>query len=168
MSYVAIISSVITCILFVFYIIGHIWTYFKSTKFLTVSVTADFKHSIDEVDYWDLIADDDAHEMVLLNLSENVKKISIYRAYYDERSNKLLKKELIDSINNIQAGKTISIKCIIPEGIPVNIVEVIRNDEVVEEFDIGADGTNFGSGADIGGYIIKRNNIKSILYYLFK
>lgn len=167
MKMVSDISAIITCVLFIFYIIGRIINIILDTQYREITARIDFERRIDEIDDYDLQTED-GNEIVLLKSNRNIKTIMLYKARYNERKGQLQKVgKCIDSCKKIEAGREIKIKCIVPEGIPINIVEVQRDDFIIERFAIGYDGRNEGEGVWLEEYKFKRT-ILSWIYYMVR
>lgn len=165
-------SAIITCVLFIFYIIGHCWTLFKESKFGTTSVEIDYERKVDEIDDFDLVADDNAEEVILLKANTNIKKISLYNIKV--KTTPFLKRQCyindgrrIAYKNMIPAGETVKIRCVVPEGIPCNRIIIKRNDGIREEFLLGYDGRMEGKGVCPINYKVKKT-VGAWFYYILR
>ena len=158
------ISAFITCLLFVFYLIGHIWLYRIESKFPTTSLEIDYTHGVNEIDQFDIVADENACEVLLLTSHKNLNSVELYKAVYTGRTFQKQGK-IISCVKDIPAGNSIRIKCVVPEGIPSHLLVIKRIDGIIETFAIGYDGRMEGNGVCATSYSIT-NTLISFMYYL--
>ncbi len=164
-------SALITCILFLFYIIGHCWALVKESRFGTASVEIDYERTMDDIDDFDLVADDNAGEIVLLKANTNIRQIALYNV--KSKNSPIFKRLLlvndgksIDYKKMVPAGEIIKIKCVVPEGIPRNRIVIKRNDGIKEEFLLGYDSRMEGNGVAPTNYKVKRTIGAWVYYFL--
>lgn len=164
-------SAIITCILFLFYIIGHCWTLVKESRFGTASVEIDYERTMDDIDDFDLVADENAGEIVLLKANTNIRQIALFNV--KSKNSPIFKRLLlvndgksIDYKKMVPAGEIIKIKCVVPEGIPRNRIVIKRNDGIKEEFLLGYDGRMEGNGVAPTNYKVKRTIGAWVYYFL--
>ena len=163
------ISAIVTCFLFILYIVGHIWK---------VIVTRQTKYEKFEVQRFE---NDDEYDNVLIldevgatfSLSSvyGIRNIKIYNVEYnyDDNGNIFLKsKELRTTYENLNVNEELYIKCNLGEFVPIVQFEIERADYTKVTFDLIENGK---TGNILTGNIISKNygfkmTFKSFLYYL--
>lgn len=163
------ISAIVTCFLFVLYIVGHIWK---------VIVTRQTKYEKFEVQRFE---NDDEYDNVLIldevgatfSLSSvyGIRNIKIYNVEYDydDNGNMFLKsKKLRTTYENLNVNEELYIKCNLGEFVPIVQFEIERADYTKVTFDLIESGK---TGNILTGNITSKNygfkmTFKSFLYYL--
>lgn len=158
------VSGLITCILFIAYIIGHIWTIYISKnaifeKFEFENITDD-----DDIDYIDLGGE--YGSIFSISSPNGIREVKIFGVDLDENSEEFfIKGDFIKKIENIKPNEKLYIKAQFMDFSSNIYLEVQRTDYIKFCF-IVAD-----SGRD-GSFVQKNLKIKmpfkSWLYYLCK
>lgn len=169
------IASIITCVLFVFYIVGRVWSVMSNTRFQDIDMHVDYSITPDggeesEVDLY-LLDDEnsDAGEYVIMTPEVDLNKVEAYEVKCDFDDNgeiKFKQEKLLDKCELKRANTPILIKCIVPEGIPSTEIVYERFDGIKGQFFIGYEGKG-EKGVATDSFRYKRT-LKSILYYLSK
>lgn len=160
------ISSVVTCLAFILYLVGHIWVIIKNKNSVYEEfspIPFDSKTSIEDEDNV-LIVDDQGSEFSLKS-DYGIKKIKIYKVVYDIQDNGELiakSKSLKTTFDNLNTDK-LFIRCDLGEYIPTTQFEIRRTDYTKITFDIYESGKN---GHIITDRYTHKLTLMSILYYL--
>lgn len=165
-SIISNVSSIVTCVAFILYLVGHIWVVLKNKHTIYEKFTVvpyDSNIDIEEEDNT-LIVDDNGCEFSIES-EYGISEIKIYKVDYDINSDgtlKLISRKQKSSFSNLKQEK-LFIRCDLGEFIPTTQFEIKRSDYAVITFDIYESGKN--------GHIIVCNykykmTPKSFLYHL--
>jgi hypothetical protein len=160
-SGISLLSSVITIIVFVAYILGKLYA-IKKTEF-TLNETIEVSYSgdlegfkvVEEVELGDV-----TDETIYFMSSEPMREISFYA--YDFEDDK--KGKLIYNYQTLKNDEALKIKTYLPCGIPNYIIEYVRFDYVEGKITLGEDGRN----GVISNNLSIKHTWKSYFYYLVK
>ena len=159
-------SSIITCVAFIFYLIGHMWVVCKNKhtiyeKFIVIP----YDSGIDiEAEDNILIVDDNGCEFSVQS-EYGINEIKIYKVDYNVSSDGTLhydSRKLKYTFKNLKR-ECLYIRCDLGEFIPTTQIEIKRSDYTIITFDLYVSGKN--------GHIITCNykykmTPKSFLYHL--
>lgn len=165
-SIISNISSVVTCVAFILYLIGHIWAVLKNKYTIYEKFTVvpcDFNFDIKEEDNA-LIVDDIGCEFSIES-EYGINEIKIYKVDYDINGDGSLhsdNRKLKSTFNNLQKEK-LYIRCDLGEYIPTTQFEIERSDYATITFDIYQSGKN--GHIVIGNYKYKLT-FRGFLYHL--
>ena len=158
------ISAVVTCFLFVLYIIGHVWKISNSKhllyeKFQIEQLAEEEIHMLDNL----VELDEEEGEIFSICSPNGMKNISVYEATYDGNKNRFVKGKLLHSLQNINVDEKVYFRTAIPCGIPNKYIELEKCDYVKIKFAVAQSGKN--------GEFIKSNHeckmtLKSWIYYM--
>lgn len=161
------ISSIITCTLFIFYMIGHVWKVFvtKDTryeKFNVLPYNSDF--DINDNDH--VIIIDEIGEEFSISSTYGIKNIEIYKVNYeldDNGSATLTSKELKSTYKNLNINETLYVRCDLGEALPTTQITIERMDYNKVTFELYSSGKT--------GNIIQSNytfkmTLRGFIYYL--
>lgn len=161
------IASVITCILFVFYIAGHIWRVIvsKKTRYEKFEIVPCASEA-DLEDKDNVLLLDETGTAFSISSAYGVRRIQFYKVSYElhnDGSLVLLSKELEAAYDDLQTSEALYVRCDLGECVPTTQVEVERMDYTKVTFEIGVSGKN--------GHIITTNytfrmTLRGLLYYL--
>lgn len=166
MSIIANISSIVTIILFVFYILGRVFIIFIERNRIYEKIDIEISKSDNTFDKYKIVdeylLDDDSDEyMIITPIEKSYNWIKIFK-YNNYEKNKKVCEHIRKAVLNI--GYSIKIKAQIAELTPQYVVRFQRSDYVVGEVMIAHNGRN-----GIQEEMIKcKHTLKSILYYLLK
>lgn len=160
------ISSIVTCVAFILFLVGHIWVVLKNKYTIYEKFTVvpyDSNIDIEDEDNT-LIVDDNGCEFSIES-DYGISEIKIYKVDYDINSNGSLhsdNRKLKSTFNNLQKEK-LYIRCDLGECIPTTQFEIKRSDYAIINFDLYESGKN--------GHLITCNykykmTLKSLLYHL--
>lgn len=156
-------SSVVTLLLFLFYLIGRYLLVRKVETFITESIDVVYTSNAENqknniVDVIEL--GEDNSETVYLSSIEPMRYIKFYK--YDFINGD--KGEFIVEYPNLKNGQVLEINTYLPGGIPNYILEYQRFDYVKGKLILGENGKN---GLLVENLELK-HTVKSLLYYLVK
>lgn len=136
-------STIITCILFFAYIIGHIWKIKISKKLLYEKFQMEYL-SDDEIESLDRFIDLDSKygEIFSISSPNGINTICFYEINYNENNGKIEKGKLIKKINDIDVNEKVYVRDIIPEGIPKLYIALEKTDYIKIEFAVSTNGKN--------------------------
>lgn len=166
-SIVANISSIVTCFLFVLYIIGHIWkaVVTRHTKYEKFEIQELTKNE-DIEEYDNAILLDNIGELFTLSSSYGIRNIKVYKVLCEIRNDgeyKLLSKDLKAVYSDLNINEILYIKCDLGEVMPRIQLEIERADYTKVTCFLGTSGKT--------GHIVAYDysfkvTFKSFLYYL--
>ena len=164
------ISAIVTCFLFVLYIIGHIWKIFitKHTKFekFEIQKFSGLDECNEMEDYDKVLMVDDIGEVFSLSSSYGIRSIKVYEVSYEfENDNnlKLKSKKLKSTYPNLDIDETLYIRCDLGEIMPKIQFEIERTDYTKVLFAL----TMSGKTGNILAFDYSfRMTLKSFFYYL--
>lgn len=166
-SIAANISSIVTCFLFVLYIIGHIWKavvtlHTKYEKFEIHELTEN--EETEEHDNAILL--DNVGEQFTISSSYGIRNIKMYEVLCEIKNDgeyKLLSKNLKAVYSNLNVNETLYIKCDLGEVMPRIQLEIERADYTKVTCFLGTSGKT----GCIAAYDYSfKMTFKSFLYYL--
>lgn len=161
------ISSIITCTLFILYVIGHIWKVFvtKNTryeKFKVIPFNSDF--DIDAND--NVVIIDDIGDEFSISSPYGIRNIEIYKVTYeisDNGSLSLISKELKYTYRDLNINDTLYIRCNLGECVSTTQITIERMDYTKVTFELYSSGKT-------GNILVSNYNFKmtvrSFIYYL--
>ncbi len=157
------ISSIVTLLLFITYLIGHIWKIkqIKNTLSEQYKFESDFDDENPPLDnYFDLSGG--VGQVFSVCSPNGFKQIIFYETKYNDK-NELIKGNLSHSITNIGPNEKVYAKINVPDTCEGCFVEIIKNDGIKISFGIA------DSGYD--GSLVKtkykfKMTLKSWIYYL--
>lgn len=161
------ISSIVTCILFVLYVIGHIWKVFvtKNTRyeiFKVLPYNSDF--DIDDND--NVVIIDDIGEEFSISSTYGIRNIEIFKINYefgDNGSISLISKELKSTCKDININDTLYVRCDLGECVPTTQITIERMDYTKVTFELNSSGK---TGNIIASNYNFKMTIRSLIYYL--
>lgn len=160
------IASIVTCVAFILYLVGHMWVVLKNKhviyeKFTVIPYNSDW--NIEDEDNA-LLIDDNGCEFYIES-EYGISEINVYKVEYDLKADgsvQLNSRKLKSTFNNLQKAK-LYIRCDLGECIPTTQFEIKRSDYAIITFDLYESGKN--------GHLIIDNykyttTVKSFLYHL--
>ena len=161
------ISSIVTCILFVLYVIGHIWKVVvtqntRYEKFKVVPYNSDF--DIDGND--NVVIIDDIGEEFSISSTCGIRNIEIYKVNYefgDSGSISLISKELKSTYKDLNINDALYVRCDLGECIPTTQITIERMDYTKVTFELYSSGKT--GNIRVSNYNFKMT-IRSLIYYL--
>ena len=161
------ISSIVTCTLFVLYVIGHIWKVFvtkniRYEKFKIVPYDSDF----DINDYDNIVIIDDIGEEFSISSTYGIRNINIYKVVYelsDNGSISLISKELKSTYKGLNINDTLYIRCNLGECVPTTQITIERMDYTQVTFELYSSGKT--GNILVSNYSFKMT-LRSLIYYL--
>lgn len=157
------ISAVVTLLLFVLYIIGHIWkiAISKNTLGETFTLEDDEKEIEDSKYYIDF--SNGIGRCFSVASSNGIRVVRFYEIQYDDSYTKVISKKVLKEFSDIGCNEKVYARIDIGDTIPYIGVEIEKNDYVKVRFGI------LDSGKD--GSLIKYDykcslSLKSFIYYL--
>ena len=161
------ISSIVTCILFVLYVIGHIWKVVvtqntRYEKFKVVPYNSDF--DIDGND--NVVIIDDIGEEFSISSTYGIRNIEIYKVNYefgDSGSISLISKELKSTYKDLNINDVLYVRCDLGECIPTTQITIERMDYTKVTFELYSSGKT--GNIRVSNYNFKMT-IRSLIYYL--
>ncbi len=160
------ISSIVTCIAFLLYLIGHIWVVLKSKHTIYEKFTVIPYDSSIDIDSQDntLIIDNVGCEFILRS-EYGIENVKIYKVCYninDDGSLKLLSREHKATFSDLK-HEELFIRCDLGEIIPTTQFKIKRSDYAVITFDIYQSGKN--GHICISNYKYKMT-FKALIYHI--
>lgn len=160
---IAFFSSVVTLLLFLFYLIGRYLLVRKVETFITESI--DVTYTFDAENQKNNIVDvielgENLSETVYLSSIEPIRYIKFYE--YDFEGNR--KGKFIDEYLNLRNEQVLEVRTYLPDGIPNYILEYQRFDYVKGKLLLSENGK---TGLLVENLELK-HTVKSLLYYLVK
>lgn len=161
------ISSIVTCTLFVLYMIGHIWKVFvtKNTRYEKFKILP-YNSGFDIEDTDHVIIIDHAGEEFSISSAYGIRAIKIYKVNYefdDSGSITLTSKELKSNYKNLNINETLYVRCNLGETIPTTQITIERTDYTKVTFELYTSGKT-------GNILVDNYNFKmtmrSLIYYL--
>lgn len=159
------VSSLVTLMLFVTYIIGKLFiiSQMKITISENVYISCNDEPSdLRVVDEYNLGVNNS--EQVYIVSSEAIWWIKIYESVFDEKLNTCIKRNLILEHGLLKNGLAIKLNTFLPCTLPRYIIEYQRFDYIIGELPLSSNGRN-------GVYeeqLHIKHTFKSMLYYLVK
>ncbi|MGN0338863.1 MAG: hypothetical protein ACI4D0_00045 [Lachnospira sp.] len=174
LNIISAVSSIITCLLFIFYIIGHVWSYrtnksFNKERFENISAT-----NIDVSNATRAIVLNDVGTELSLTSSEGIRQVKVYNVEYSfkkDGSCKLVSRKLRGRYGILNPMETLYIMADLGETTPIVQVEILRRDYTVATFDLVESGKNGDvipmkpDGVKMDKYKVKYG-VRSLVYYL--
>lgn len=162
---ISVIASIITCLLFVLYICGHIWKIIvtKNTRYEKFNILPYDADNFDDND--NVITVDDIGEEFSISSTYGIRNIEIYKMNYewDDGSPKLISKELKCTYKGLNIQETLYVRCDLGEIMPTTQIEIERMDYTKVTFELCTSGKT-------GNIIVSSYNFKmtvrSLIYYL--
>ncbi|WP_138860229.1 hypothetical protein [Exiguobacterium mexicanum] len=156
-------SSVVTLMLFLFYLIGRYLLVRKVETFITESIDVVYTSNAENqknniVDVIEL--GEDHSETVYLSSIEPMRYIKFYEYDFDKDK----RGKFIAEYLNLKNEQVLEVRTYLPEGIPNYILEYQRFDYVKGKLSLGENGKN---GLLLENLELK-HTAKSLLYYLVK
>lgn len=161
------ISSIITCILFILYIIGRIWKIFvtknlKYEKFIRTDTNTEFGIN----SYDNVIFIDDEGEEFSISSSYGIRCIKFYKLSYRPSNNSLsslASKKLVHTHKNLNINDLLYVRCDLGECVPSIQICIERMDYVKVIFELYSSGRT-------GNILVRtykyKMTIRSLIYYL--
>ena len=161
------ISSIVTCTLFVFYVIGHIWKVFvtRNTRYEKFKVLP-YNSNSDINDNDNVVIIDDVGEEFCISSTYGIRNIEIYKVAYklgDNGSTSLLSKELKSTYKDLNINDTLYVQCDLGEYIPTTQITIERMDYTKVTFELYSSGKT--GNILVNNYNFKMT-IRSLIYYL--
>ena len=137
------ISSIVTCTLFVFYVIGHIWKVFvtRNTRYEKFKVLP-YNSNSDINDNDNVVIIDDVGEEFCISSTYGIRNIEIYKVAYKLNNNgstSLLSKELKSTYKDLNINDTLYVQCDLGECIPTTQITIERMDYTKVTFELYSD-----------------------------
>ncbi|MGM9651025.1 MAG: hypothetical protein ACI3VX_03680 [Faecousia sp.] len=160
------ISSIVTCIAFLLYLAGHIWTVVKSKdniyeKFSVVP--CDSNTDIENEDNVLLVDSVGCEFFIESNYGiNNVKIYKIDSNFEDDGTTKIISKHFVKTFKDLKTDK-LFIRCDLGEVVQTTQIEIERSDYTVITFDLYESGEN--GQVVIGNYKYKLT-VRGFLYHL--
>lgn len=166
-SIVSNISSIVTCILFILYIVGHIWKIYvtknlRYEKFLRTE--SDKGYGIDAYDNSHSI--DDEGEEFSISSAYGIRSIKFYKVNYKFDSNNslyLVSKKLVYTYKNLNINESLYVRCDLGELIPSVQICIERMDYVKATFELCSSGKTGNINVIKSKY---KMTLRSLIYYL--
>lgn len=161
------VSSIITCALFVLYVIGHVWKVIvtKNTryeKFKVVPYNSDF--NIDDND--NVVIIDNIGEEFAISSVYGIRNIEIYKVNYEPSDNgslSLISKELKSAYKGLNINDTLYVRCDLGECVPTTQITIERMDYTKVTFELYSSGK---TGSILASNYNFKMTIRSLIYYL--
>lgn len=160
------VSSIVTCVAFILYLVGHIWVVLKNRNNIYEKLTVVPYNSTIDIEDEDniLIVDDNGCEFSIES-EYGISNINIYKVDYDIKSDGTLRlndKKIKSTYSNLKKEK-LFIRCDLGEIIPTTQFKIKRSDYAIITFELYQSGKN--------GHILicnykYRMTLKSFLYHL--
>lgn len=137
-------ASIVTCLLFVFYIVGHIWKVVvtKNTRYEKFNILP-YNSDFDIENNDNVIIVDDIGEEFSIFSAYGIRNIKIYRVNYELNDNgsiTLISKELHSVYKGLNIDEKLYIRCYLGEVIPTTQIEIERMDYTKVTFEIYTSG----------------------------
>jgi hypothetical protein len=160
-------SSIVTLISFVIYLIGKVIKIRLSKKLRFESIDVyynsnDLPSNIKIVEEYNI--GDFNSEKLVISSEAPINWIKIYKCEYDEIGNKLKREELIEKHGFLNAGHSIQINTYLSCGIPSCSIIIQRYDYMIGSFHMGENGEN----GIVDKQIEMSHTFLSYLYYIFE
>lgn len=161
------ISSIVTCTLFVFYIIGHIWKVIvtKNTRYEKFKILPyNLNSNIDDND--NVVIIDDVGEEFSISSTYGIRNIEIYKVAYelsDNGSTSLVSKELKSTYKDLNINDTLYVRCDLGECILTTQITIERMDYTKVTFELYSSGKT--GNILVSNYKFKMT-MRSLIYYL--
>ena len=174
LNIISAVSSIITCLLFIFYIIGHVWSYFTNKSFNNERFENISSTDIDVSNATRAIVLDDTGTELSLTSSEGIRQVKVYNVEYSfkkDGSCKLVSRKIRGRYGILNPTETLYIKADLGEIIPIVQVEILRRDYTVATFNLVESGKNGDvlamkpAGVKMDKYRVKYGG-RSFIYYL--
>lgn len=160
--------------LFIFYIIGHVWSYFTNISFNNERFENISSTDIDVSNATRAIVLDDVGTELSITSSEGIRQVKVYNVEYSfkkDGSCKLVSRKLRGRYGILNPAETLYIKVNLGEIIPIVQVEILRRDYTVATFNLVESGKNGDvlamkpAGVKMDKYRVKYG-ARSLVYYL--
>lgn len=139
------VSSIVTCVSFILYLIGHIWVVLKNRNIIYEKFTViPYDSSIDIEAMNNILLVDDKGCEFSLESEYGIDEIKIYKVKYDINKDGTLhfnNKELKKRFTKLHKEK-LYIRCDLGETIPTTQIEIKRSDYARITFDLYESGRN--------------------------
>lgn len=161
------VSGLITCILFIAYIIGHIWTIFIQKEAIFEKINFEnFDDEYIDIDYIDFTNNSEYGQIFSISSPLGINRVSIYSVERDENNELEFKMgKLLKTISHIAQNDKLYIKTELFDCFPSLYIEIQRADYIITSYAITDSGRD-GSLIQLD-YKVKMT-LKSWLYYLCK
>ena len=168
------ISSLVTCVLFGLYVVGHIWDYENNKVFRQEKFENVYLDNIEETD--NVIILDEIGTTFSISSAKGIRKISVYKVLFEIKESgelKLIEKILLKEHGVLYAGEKLYIKADLGEILPKIEIDVLREDYTNVTFDIYESGKNGNVISQSNKKVTAGNHrfkygIRSFIYYLSK
>ena len=158
------IASIVTCVAFILYLVGHVWAVWKNGHTRHEKVTVVPFASQEDIEDEDAFLEiDEIGSQFTLQSDYGIKSLKVYK--YDQNEDETLNlasKKLKGSFENLQTD-TLYIRCDLGEVVPPVVFEVEREDYTTISFSVMESGKN--------GHVLARDykftmTFKGFLYHL--
>lgn len=161
------ISSIVTCILFILYIVGRIWKIFatknlKYEKFIRTDTNTKFGINA----YDNVVSIDDEGEEFSISSSYGIRYIKFYKLSYKTSNNNLsnlVSKKLVYIYKDLNINDLLYVRCDLGECVPSIQISIERMDYVKVTFELYSSGRT-------GNILVRtykyKMTIRSWIYYL--
>lgn len=161
------VSALITCVLFIAYIIGHLWVIYISRNEIVEKIEFEDIEDISILEDKDYIELGGEHGRIFsISSPKGIKKLKVFGVNRDESLKKpFIKGEFINEINNIRANEKVYFK---GEFLWYNsniYLEFERSDYIIVSLIVGESGKD---GTATCFLYDTKMTLKSFLYYLCK
>ncbi len=157
-------SSIITCVLFIFFLIGKCFTIKRALmsyqENFTLSISSE-KINLNIVDSWD-VSDNNTKIPLILSSNDGLIYVKCYKYRFNESTHKFKKGDLVYEYHNLKKSQGLEILSDFPEGYPHFILEYLRFDYVKCVCFLAYNGKN-GFFVD---NVSNRLTFRAFLYYL--
>ena len=159
------ISAIFTCIMFIAYIIGHIWTIYIQKEAIFEKIDFEnFDNEVVDIDYIDFTNNSESGQIFSISSPLGIRRISIYSVERDENSKLEFKRgKLLKSIKNISQNKKAYFKTELFDCSPSLYIEIQRADYIITSYAITDSGRD---GSLVQLDYKSKMTLKSWLYYL--
>ncbi len=166
------VSAVVTCFLFILYIIGHIWKVIitRQTRFEKFQIQR-FESEDEMAEHDKVLILDRVGEVFSLSSEYGIRNVTVYHVEYDfdnEGKPYLKSKRVKDTYGKLGVNEQLFIRCNLGEVMSIIQFEIERADYTKVTFDVTTSGK---TGNIIINNILDKNykfqmTFKSFLYYL--
>ena len=159
------IASIATCILFVFYLIGHYWKSINKSnmmyeQFRMIKIDDDDF----EKEYDNELIIDEIGEMFLISTSFGIRGLKVIRLIYNDGCKEFIEKKQVARFGKLNPLEQLFIQCDLGEVLPTTEIVMERPDYVRATFLIRSSGKTGNIVVQKAEY---KRTIVSFFYYLF-
>ncbi len=159
---VSTVASIATLVLFIFYILGRIWSMNKIKQEIDEKLDREYNENFLIVDEFDV--GENTEEKVYLTATHTLLSVRIYECFYSGKKGTISKGNLVCDCGSLRNGFTFQFNTYFPEGEPSYLLEYQSLDHTIGRLVFEENGKN----GIVSEQLYKEHTVESWIYYFIK